>query len=330
MKVLVTGGAGYIGSHAVKHLDESGHDVIAVDNLSLGHRAAVAEHIPFYQTDIRNVAEMYEILKDHEIECVMHFAAFSQVGESVGDPLKYYDNNTYGSTCLLQAMNEAGVKKLVFSSTCATYGEPEEVPIAETCKQNPINPYGWSKLFVERMLKDYAAANKDFAYSALRYFNVAGSAADGKIGEDHHPETHIIPVILQAALGQRDAITIFGKDYPTPDGTCIRDYIHVEDLVDAHAVVMGALQPGDARIYNLGIGNGLSVKQIVDAAKKATQIDFQVNDGDRRAGDPPMLYANPSKIKEELGWEAKYRDVEKIIETAWRWFRANPDGYNDR
>ncbi|QQE11236.1 UDP-glucose 4-epimerase GalE [Planctomycetota bacterium] len=330
MRVLVTGGAGYIGSHAVKRLDEGGHDVVAVDNLCLGHRDAVAKHIPFYETDIREKDEMVRIMKEHGIECVMHFAAFSQVGESVGDPLKYYDNNTYGSKCLIQAMDEAGVKKLVFSSTCATYGEPEEVPISETCPQSPINPYGWSKLFVERMLKDYAAANEDFAYSALRYFNVAGSAADGTIGEDHDPETHIIPVILNTALGKRDAITIFGEDYETPDGTCIRDYIHVEDLVDAHVVVMEALQAGDERYYNLGIGNGLSVKQIVDAAKKVTAIDFEVKKGERRAGDPPMLFANPSKIKREIGWEAKYTDVEKIIETAWGWFKANPDGYDDK
>ena len=328
MNVLVTGGAGYIGSHAVKRLLEGGHDVVVVDNLFRGHREAVSQGVPFYTMDIRQTDELAEVMKMHHIDCVMHFAALAYVGESVTEPLRYYENNTHGSASLLLAMDEADVTRLVFSSTCATYGEPDEVPIVETCSQSPINPYGWSKLFVERMLKDYAAANPDFAYAALRYFNVAGSASDTTIGEDHDPETHLIPVVLQAALGQRKSITIFGEDYDTEDGTCIRDYIHVEDLVDAHAVVMEKLTDGDERFYNLGIGNGLSVKQIIDAAKKVTGVDFKVESGKRRPGDPPMLYANPSKIKDELGWEAKNKDVESIIETAWKWIKTHPNGYS--
>ena len=219
--------------------------------------------------------------------------------------------------------------RIVHSSTCATYGEPEAVPIVETEKQFPINPYGWSKLFVERMLIDYAAANPGFAFAALRYFNVAGSARDGMIGEDHRPETHLIPVMLEAAIGKREKMMIFGNDYPTADGTCIRDYIHVEDLVDAHAVVMDALRPGDQRFYNLGIGNGLSVKQLIESAKRVTGIDFPVQVGPRRAGDPPELFANPAKVESELGWSASITDVDVMVESAWNWMRENPDGYAD-
>jgi len=224
-------------------------------------------------------------------------------------------------------MQAAGVKRLVFSSTCATYGEPENMPITEDTPQSPINPYGWSKLFVERMLKDYAAANSDFSFAALRYFNVAGLHEDGTLGEDHEPETHIIPVILHAALGVRDKVTIFGTDYDTPDGTCIRDYIHVVDLVDAHIVVMDQLAAGDQRFYNLGIGRGYSVREIIDAAKRVTGIDLKVETGDRRAGDPPQLYANADKIRTELGWEPNYTNVDKVIATAWKWFKDHPNGY---
>lgn len=330
MNVLVTGGAGYIGSHAVRRLLSGGHTVAVLDNLYRGHRAAVPEGVAFIETDLRQTETVRAALAEHKIDCVMHFAALAYVGESVTEPLTYYDNNTAGTVSLLRAMDAEGVKRLVFSSTCATYGEPESMPIVETMPQSPINPYGWSKLFVERVLKDYAAANKDFAYAALRYFNVAGSASDGSIGEDHEPETHIIPVLLNVALGKVPKVTVFGEDYGTPDGTCVRDYIHVEDLADAHATVMEALQPGDQRFYNLGIGQGRSVKELIDAAREVTGRDIPVETGPRRAGDPPMLYANADKIKNELGWSAKQTDIRQAIESAWGWFEAHPDGYGDK
>jgi UDP-glucose-4-epimerase GalE len=327
MNVLVTGGAGYIGSHAVKRLREGGHSPVVLDNLFRGHKAAVPAGVPFEQLDLRDTAAIANALTHHRIDCVMHFAALAYVGESVKDPLRYYDNNTSGSLSLIAAMHQAGVRKLVFSSTCATYGEPARMPITEDMPQSPINPYGWSKLFVERILLDQKPAVADFGFTALRYFNVAGCAADGTLGEDHEPETHIIPVLLNAALGKVPHVTIFGTDYPTPDGTCIRDYIHVEDLVDAHVAVMESLKPGDQRFYNLGIGRGHSVQEVVRAAKQVTGVDFKVQTGARRAGDPPQLYANADKIKRELGWSARRTDLTQIVETAWRWFKSHPDGY---
>ncbi len=330
MNVLVTGGAGYIGSHAVRRLIAGGHRVTVLDNLCRGHRGAVPADVPLIEADLRQTDAVRSALAEHKIECVMHFAALAYVGESVTEPLTYYDNNTAGTISLLRAMDTQGVNRLVFSSTCATYGEPESMPIVETMPQKPINPYGWSKLFIERVLTDYAAANKDFAFAALRYFNVAGSASDGSIGEDHEPETHIIPVLLNVALGKVPKVTVFGDDYDTPDGTCIRDYIHVEDLVDAHAVVMEALQPGDQRFYNLGIGQGRSVKELIDAAREVTGHALPADLGPRRAGDPPTLYANADKIRNELGWSAKITDIKQTIETAWRWFKDHPDGYGDR
>jgi UDP-glucose-4-epimerase GalE len=259
----------------------------------------------------------------------MHFAALAYVGESVDHPLRYYANNTAGSVSLLQAMVDAGVKKIVFSSTCATYGEPESMPITEQTPQSPINPYGWSKLMTERALLDLAVAHNDFAFAALRYFNVAGSAPDGSIGEDHDPETHLIPVVLNCALGKRDGMTIFGDDFDTPDGTCIRDYIHVSDLIDAHVTVMHALEPGDQRFYNLGTGNGTTVKQIIEAGRAVTGQAIPAEVGPRRAGDPPALYADASKIKSELSWEAKVTDIQQMVADAWSWFREHPDGYDD-
>jgi UDP-glucose 4-epimerase len=330
MQVLVTGAAGYIGSHALRAVLRAGHGAIALDNLSCGHRAAVPPEVPFHELDVRQTDQVEQLLRDARIDCVMHFAALSLVGESVTQPLRYYDNNTGGTLSLLKAVEKVGTPRLVFSSTCATYGEPDEVPIRETTPQSPINPYGWSKLASEFMLRDFAAKTPSFSYAALRYFNVCGSAADGSIGEDHQPETHLIPVILQAALGKRDKITIFGEDYPTPDGTCIRDYIHVEDLVEAHVRVMEALQPGDRRIYNLGIGKGYSVKEIVNAVKQVVDRPFKVESGARRPGDPPALYADPSKIEKELGWRAQRTDIAETIRSAWRWFSAHPDGYADR
>ncbi|MEO8905009.1 MAG: UDP-glucose 4-epimerase GalE [Polyangiaceae bacterium] len=326
MNVLVTGACGYIGSHAIRCLLKAGHQPVALDNLSRGHVESLPAGVPFVQVDVRDTDAVVEALKIHSVECVMHFAAFAHVGESVDVPLTYYDNNTRGTMSLMQALDRAGVKRFVFSSTCATYGEPETMPISETAVQRPINPYGWSKLFCERMLLDYAAKNTDFAFVALRYFNVAGSAADGTVGEDHNPETHLIPVILQTRLGIREKITVFGDDYPTPDGTCIRDYIHVEDLVEAHVHAAAALKPGSQLIYNLGIGRGYSVKEIVEAARSVIG-DFRVDIGPRRPGDPPMLYADASKIKRELGWSAQRTDIRAMIESAWRWFQAHPNGY---
>ena len=270
------------------------------------------------------------MLRENAIDCVMHFAALTYVGESVADPLAYYDNNTAGTISLLRAMKAAGVKRLVFSSTAATYGEPETTPIVETMRQEPVNPYGWSKWCVERVLRDYAAADQDFSFVALRYFNVAGSAADGSLGEDHDPETHLIPVLLLTALGRRDKVTVFGTDYPTPDGTCIRDYVHVEDLCAAHIVAMKALRPGDTRFYNLGIGRGYSVKEVIESAKRVTGIDFPVEYGPRRPGDPAILFANADKIRRELGWSARYTEIDPIVATAWKWFKNHPNGYGEK
>ena len=326
MNVMVAGGAGYIGSHAVKQLLDAGHRVVAVDNLYRGHRQAVDRRAASTRSTWPKPTP-WPTFSGHAIDCVMHFAALAYVGESVGDPLAYYDNNTAGTISLLKAMKTAGVKRLVFSSTCATYGEPEVTPIVETMRQSPINPYGWSKWCVERVLRDYAAAERDFSFVALRYFNVAGSAADGSLGEDHDPETHLIPVLLLTALGQRDKTTVFGTDYPTPDGTCIRDYIHVEDLCAAHIVAMNALQPGDARFYNLGIGRGYSVKEVIDSAQRVTGIDFPVEYGPRRPGDPAILFANADKIRRELGWTAGYAEIDAIVATAWNWFKNHPRGY---
>lgn len=329
MKVLVTGAAGYIGSHAAKALRVAGHQVVALDNLSRGHRAALPTDIAFYELDVRDTERVANVLKQEQIECVMHFAAFAYVGESVEKPLLYYDNNTGGTLSMLKAVQASDCRRFVFSSTCATYGEPDSTPIREETPQAPINPYGASKLFSERMLRELGHRLPNFSCAMLRYFNVAGAAADGTLGEHHEPETHLIPVILQAALGKREKVTVFGDDYATPDGTCIRDYIHVEDLVDAHMTVMEALRPGEQRIYNLGIGRGYSVREILDAAKAVLQRPFTVETGPRRPGDPPVLTADPSKINRELGWRARRTDIGQIIESAWKWFQVHPSGYQD-
>lgn len=346
MNVLVTGGAGYIGSHAVKRLLEDGHAVLAVDDLSRGHRGAIealraadavrTDALTFERCDIAETERLATLIRDHGIDAAMHFAALAYVGESVTEPLLYHRVNTAGALSLLSACDAAGVTRFVFSSTCATYGEPEPeyVPIPETCPQAPINPYGAAKLAFERILADYAhakhASGEPFAYAALRYFNVCGCDPGGLIGEDHRPETHLIPVVLQAALGRREAITIFGTDYSTPDGTCVRDYVHVNDLIDAHVLVMNTLDPNAderATIFNLGIGNGLSVRAIIDAAKEVTGVDFRVREGARRPGDPPELFADPAKIDSALGWRARHTDVREAIEHAWVWMKANPEGY---
>ena len=327
MNVMVAGGAGYIGSHAVKQLVEAGHRVVAVDNLYRGHAQAVDRRAIFERLDLAETDALARLLRRHQVDCVMHFAALAYVGESVSDPLAYYDNNTAGAISLLKAMKAAGVGRMVFSSTCATYGEPEATPIVETMRQSPISPYGWSKFFVERVLRDYGAAEPTFSYAALRYFNVAGSAADGTLGEDHTPEPHLIPVLLLAALGRREKVTVFGTDYPTPDGTCIRDYIHVEDLSAAHIAVMEALRPGDARFYNLGIGKGHSVKEVIDSARRVCGREIPIEYGARRAGDPAILFADAGKIRRELGWSAKYTEIDPIVATAWTWFKNHPEGY---
>lgn len=329
MNVMVAGGAGYIGSHAVRQLLAAGHAVVVVDNLYRGHGQAVDRRAAFHEIDLANTAGLAEIMTTHSIDCVMHFAALAYVGESVADPLAYYDNNTAGTVSLLKAMKAAGVKRLVFSSTCATYGEPEKTPIVETMRQEPVNPYGWSKWCVERLLRDYSAADREFSFAALRYFNVAGSAADGSLGEDHVPETHLIPVLLLTALGKRDRVTVYGTDYPTPDGTCIRDYIHVDDLCAAHIAAMNDLKPGDGRFYNLGIGKGYSVKEMIDAAQRVTGMEIAVEFGARRTGDPAVLFANADKIRRELGWSPRYTDIDAIVATAWKWFKSHPNGYEE-
>jgi UDP-glucose 4-epimerase len=329
MNVMVAGGAGYIGSHAVKQLIEAGHQVVAVDNLFRGHARALHPQAVFHEIDLADTRALADVLSGHTVDCVMHFAALAYVGESVTEPLSYYENNTAGTVSMLQAMQAAGVKRLVFSSTCAIYGEPERTPIVESMPQQPINPYGWSKLFVERILADCGAADEEFASVSLRYFNVAGSAADGSLGEDHDPETHLIPVLLEAALGLREKVTVFGTDYPTPDGTCIRDYIHVEDLCDAHMTAMEALEPGDVRVYNLGIGRGYSVREVLESAGRVTGVAIPVEYGPRRPGDPAILYANAEKIQKELGWAARYTEIDEIVSTAWNWFRNHPAGYGE-
>lgn len=327
MNVLVPGGAGYIGSHAVKQLVEAGHEVVAVDNLYRGHGEAVHPEATFHEVDLADTPVVTDLLREHAIDCVMHFAALAYVGESVTDPLGYYHNNTAGTISLLRAMDAAGVRRMVFSSTCATYGEPQRTPIVETEPQRPVNPYGWSKWCVERILQDYLAANRGFSFVALRYFNVAGCAADGSLGEDHEPETHLIPRVLLAALGQLETITVFGTDYPTPDGTCIRDYVHVDDLCEAHMVAMQALRPGEAQFYNLGIGRGYSVREVIDAAGRVTGTAIPVDYGPRRPGDPAVLFADATKIQSELHWRARYTDIDAIVATAWNWFRNHPRGY---
>jgi UDP-glucose 4-epimerase len=341
MNILVTGGAGYIGSHAVDRLLADGHRVVAVDNLLRGNQGAVhvlksgphGKNLTFVPVDIADRGRVETLLREHQVEAVMHFAALAYVGESVEQPLWYYRNNVVGMIALLEAVVAAGVPRFVFSSSCATYGTPPEnmVPIPETCPQSPLSPYGWTKLHGEHILRDVAEgcrrAGKPFSFAALRYFNVAGCSHAGRLGEDHDPESHIIPVILQAALGQRPHVSLFGTDYPTPDGTCIRDYVHVEDLVDAHAAVMMALKPGEQRYYNLGIGKGYSVREIIAAVREVTGKDFKVIEQGRRAGDPPRLYADNAKITRELGWKARYADLHEIIGTAWRWFQSHPRGY---
>ncbi|HEV3116755.1 MAG TPA: UDP-glucose 4-epimerase GalE [Gemmataceae bacterium] len=327
MRILVTGGAGYIGSHTVRLLLSRGHDVWVYDNLSEGHRTAVpADRL--IVGDLAEIPHVDQLVMDRRIEAVIHFAAFTYVGESVREPGKYYQNNLVNTLNLMECLRHNRVGRFVFSSTAATYGVPQFVPITEDAPQHPINPYGSSKLAVERALSDYAAAY-GWGFAALRYFNAAGASPDGAIGEDHDPETHLIPLILQAILGRRPAIEIFGTDYPTPDGTCIRDYIHVDDLATAHLMALEALQPGKSAVYNLGIGRGYSVREVIRAAEEVAGKKCPVKEGPRRPGDPPALVASSEKIQRELGWQPHYADIRPIIETAWRWHSSHPRGYND-
>jgi UDP-glucose 4-epimerase len=327
MRILVTGGAGYVGSHAAKLIAAGGHDVVIVDNLAEGHRAAVGK-LPLVEADLLDKPAIIETLKKHRIEAVMHFAAFAYVGVSVTEPAKYYHNNIVGTLALLDAMLAADVKRIVFSSTCATYGIPTKVPIREDHPQAPINPYGFTKLAIEHALADYAHAY-GLGYAALRYFNASGAAADGTIGEDHDPETHLIPLVLQVALGQRESVDVFGTDYPTPDGTCVRDYIHVDDLAAAHLAAIERLGDGTAMKLNLGTGRGASVQEVVDISREVTGHKIPTRHAPRRAGDPPELVADPAAAKRELGWVAKHQDMREIIESAWRWHKAHPHGYDD-
>jgi UDP-glucose 4-epimerase len=325
MNVLVVGGAGYIGSHAVKMLGQAGHEVWVYDNLSRGHRQSVPTG-RLIEGEVADQRRLVDVLKEKKIDAVMHFAAFALVNESVLDPSLYYRNNVIAALELLDAMRAADVKRIVFSSTTATYGEPANIPIPETTPQHPINPYGFTKLVIEQALADYAAAY-GFGYAALRYFNAAGADPDGGIGEDHDPESHLIPIVLQVALGQRERITIYGDDYPTADGTCIRDYIHVCDLADAHLRALARLEPGKGICLNLGTGRGTSVREIIQSCRKVTGHAIPEIIGQRRAGDPPELIADARRAREELGWIPKYTDVDEIVKTAWNWHKSHPHGY---
>jgi len=330
MNVLVAGGAGYIGSHTTKLLKSAGHNPVIYDNAHRGHKkVAGIIGVPAVWADLNDGLTLAKALRDHKIDVVLHFAAYAYVGESVEQPLLYYQNNVATTVAVLQAMEAAGVSKFVFSSTCAVYGDPEAIPITEDQRKLPVSPYGRSKLMVEQILADYAAANKQFSFAALRYFNASGCAMDGTIGEDHDPETHLIPVILQTLLGQRPALQMFGTDYPTPDGTNVRDYIHVDDLADAHVKAMEKLTPSKTIFCNLGTGNGFSNRQIIAAAEKVTGKKVPVIEKPRRPGDAVALYANPARAKEVLGWEAKHKNPEEIIRSAWNWFSKHPNGYGE-
>jgi UDP-glucose 4-epimerase len=329
MNVLVVGGAGYIGSHCVRQLSAAGHRPVVLDSLVYGHKGALAAGVPFYDANLGDEEAVKAVLAKEKIEVVMHFAAFCYVGESVTDPLKYYLNNSAATLHLLNAMLESGVTKFVFSSTCATFGVPDTLPMHENLSQAPINPYGQTKLDIELALKALANVKK-ISFAAFRYFNAAGASEDGSIGEDHDPETHLIPVAIDVAVGKRPALQLFGTDYPTPDGTCLRDYVHVDDLSRAHIAVFPKLdEPGAAHFYNLGTGTPSSNRQVIQAVEKATGKTVKVIECPRRAGDPPALYADSSKAKRELGWVVKFPDIDSIVATAWKWHKGHPGGYAD-
>ena len=330
MNVLVVGGAGYIGSHCVRQLEAAGHRPVVLDSLVYGHRGAVGPSVPFYEIGLGDEAAVRNVLEKEQIGLVMHFAAFCYVGESVTDPLKYYLNNVGATLQLFNAMLAVGVKRFVFSSTCATYGVPGRLPITEDLPQTPINPYGQTKLDVENVLKALAHAH-GLSFAAFRYFNAAGASEDGTIGEDHDPETHLIPLAIDAALGRRPPLRLFGTDYPTPDGTCLRDYVHVDDLSRAHIAVFGLLgTPGTQLFFNLGTGRPSSNRDVIRAVEKISGRKVPLLEAPRRPGDPPALYADSGLAQRELGWIVKYPDIESIVATAWRWHSTHPHGYGDR
>lgn len=331
MATLVLGGAGYIGSHTVDRLIEKGEKTIVVDSLVTGHRQAVNKDAKFYQGDIADKDFMRQVFKENsDIDAVIHFAAYSLVAESMKKPLKYFDNNTAGMVKLLEVMNEFSIDKIVFSSTAATYGIPEEVPIKETTPQNPINPYGESKLMMEKIMR-WADKAYGIKFVPLRYFNVAGAKPDGSIGEDHMPETHLLPIVLQVAMGKRDKLQIFGDDYNTPDGTNIRDYVHPLDLADAHILAVDYLKAGNpSTAFNLGSSTGFSNREILEAARKVTNKEIPAEIAPRRGGDPDVLVASSTKAREVLGWKPQFDDISKILETAWKWHTLHPEGYQDK
>ncbi|MDR1541174.1 MAG: UDP-glucose 4-epimerase GalE [Clostridiales bacterium] len=330
MAVLVCGGAGYVGSHTVTELILRGYDAIVVDSLETGHRESVWPGAKFYEGDLRDDFFMEKVFRENKITSVIDFAAFSLVGESVLNPMKYYENNFYGALCLLKQMLKMDVRHIVFSSTAATYGNPVSIPILETDPTEPINPYGETKLAVEKAFKWYDSAY-GLKYAALRYFNVAGAHPSGKIGEDHRPETHLIPNVLRVAMGLDPAVKLFGGDYPTEDGTCVRDYIHATDLADAHILAMEKLVADDcSSIYNLGNGKGFSNKQIIEMAKDVTGKRIPVEMAPRRHGDPPVLVASSEKISRQLKWKPKFNTLDQIIQTAWQWHAAHPNGYGGK
>ncbi|WP_270503281.1 UDP-glucose 4-epimerase GalE [Ligilactobacillus salivarius] len=330
MSVLVLGGAGYIGSHTVDRLVEAGKDVVVVDSLVTGHLAAVRKEAKFYQGDLADKDFMRKVFTENpDIDAVIHFAAFSLVAESMKDPLKYFDNNTAGMVKLLEVMNEFDIKYIVFSSTAATYGIPEKMPIYEDDPQLPINPYGESKLMMEKIMR-WADEAYGIKFVALRYFNVAGAKPDGSIGEDHHPETHLLPIVLQVVMGEREKLQIFGDDYNTPDGTNVRDYVHPFDLADAHILAVDYLRNGnESSAFNLGSSTGFSNLEIVKAAREVTGKEIPAEIAARRGGDPDTLIAASEKARKVLGWKPEFDDIHKIIETAWKWHTTHPQGYND-
>ncbi len=329
MAILVCGGAGYIGSHTVRQLVAAGENVIVADNLSTGHKSALDPAVKFYNCDIRDKVALQKVFAANKIEAVVHFAAYSLVGESVEYPLKYFNNNVVGMQILLEAMTEFDVDKIIFSSTAAVYGEPESIPIVEPDATRPTNPYGESKLIMEKMIRWVNAAH-GVRFVSLRYFNACGAIENATLGEDHHPESHLIPLVLQVPLGKREHITVFGDDYPTPDGTCIRDYIHVVDLAAAHVCALNYLRNGgESDFFNLGSGHGFSVKEIISTAEKVTAQKINVELGKRRAGDPARLIASSDKAKKFLHWTPRFDDIEKIISTAWNWHRTHPNGFAD-
>ena len=327
MAILVLGGAGYIGSHTVYELIDAGREVVVADNLITGFKAAVHPKAKFYQIDLRNRVELDELFENEEIDGVIHFAAFSQVGESMSKPLKYYENNLWGTTVLLQSMVAHGVDKIVFSSTAATYGEPERIPILENDRTQPTNCYGETKLAMEKMMRWTGGAHP-LHYVALRYFNACGAHMSGSIGEAHNPETHLIPLILQVPLGVREKVSIFGDDYPTKDGTCVRDYIHVTDLAQAHILALDYLMKGGkSNVFNLGNGVGFTVKEVIDVARRVTGHPIPAEISPRRAGDPAQLVASSEKAKSVHGWKPQYDSLETIVDSAWKWHKAHPNGF---